>query len=197
MGNTFGHTEKRVYWTLRGMAEAGSPPRVMRIRHLHPSADWERIWNNLHACWTTDAVRGNWYGVIHDILPTNQRLDKIRLVDSPRCSQCGEPDTVQHRMTECGEGTRIWNWTKRRIAWILRNDPTNILQDWTRPQFQLWPPQRHRAVIWILAQIVWYRTKEDRAGNEQVYNEFLRRTRWKANQANARKSYVGNYLGIL
>ena len=86
----------------------------MRIRQLHPSIDWERIWNNLHACWTTVTVRVNWYGVIHDILPTNERLHKILLVDSPHCSQCGETDTVQHRMTECGEGTTIWNWTKRR-----------------------------------------------------------------------------------
>ena len=53
-----------------------------------------------------------------------------------------EPDTVQHRMTECGEGTRIWNWTKRCIAWILITHPANIPQDWTtKPQFQLWPPQ--------------------------------------------------------
>lgn len=46
----------------------------------------------------------NWYVVIHDILPTIERLHKIRLVDSPLCSHCGDPDTVQHRATACGEG---------------------------------------------------------------------------------------------
>ena len=51
-------------------------------------------------------------------------------------------------------------WTKRRIAWILRIDPAHIPPDWTtRPQFRLWPPQRHRAVLCILAQMVWYRIK--------------------------------------
>ena len=120
-----------VYWTLRGVAEAGNPPRVMRIRQLHPSADWEIIWNNLHTCWTTEAIRINWHRVIHDILPTNECQHKIHLVDSPHCSQCGEPDTVQHRTSECGEGTRIWNWTKCRIVWIPRTDPENIPQDWT------------------------------------------------------------------
>ena len=34
---------RRVYWTLRGMAEAGNPRRVMRIMQLHPSAERERI----------------------------------------------------------------------------------------------------------------------------------------------------------
>jgi len=169
------------------MAEAGNPPRVMRIMQLHPSADWERIWNKVHACWTTEVIRLNWYVVIQDILTTYPRLHKIRLVGSTLCCHCGEPDTIQHRMTECGEGTRIWNWTKGRIAWILRTGPVHIPSDWTtRPQFQVWPPQRHRAVLWILVQMVWYTINEDRAGNEQDYSDFLRRTRWKAYQAKFR-----------
>jgi len=133
---------RREYWTLRGMAVAGNPPRVMRIMQLHPSADWERIWTNLHECWTTEAVKINWYVVIQDITPTNERLHKIRLVDSLLCGHCGEQDTVQHRVTVCDEGARIWLWTKRRIAWILRIDPAHIQPDWTtRSQFRLWPPQ--------------------------------------------------------
>jgi hypothetical protein len=29
------------------------------------------------------------------------------------------------------------------------------------PDFHLWPPKRHRAVLWILAHLVVYRTKQD------------------------------------
>jgi hypothetical protein len=78
-----------VYWTLRVMAKAGNQPRVMRIIQLHPSADWERIWINLHECWMTEADKVTWYMVIHDILPTNELLQKIRLVASPLSRQCG------------------------------------------------------------------------------------------------------------
>jgi hypothetical protein len=60
---------RRVYWTLRGMAEVGNPPRVMRIIQLYPSADWERIWTNLHECWMTEAVKINWYIVIRTYCP--------------------------------------------------------------------------------------------------------------------------------
>jgi len=180
------------------MAVAGNPPRVMHIVQLQQSADWERIWTNLHECWTTKAVKINWYVVIHDILPTNERLHKIRLVHSKLCRHCGEPDTVQRIVTACDEGARIWLWTKRRIAWILRNDPAQIPPDLTtRPQFRLRPPQRHRAVLWILTQMVWYRIKESRACTEQDYSDFLRRTRWKAYQAKYRRTNVGNYLEIL
>ena len=143
------------------MAVKDNPPRVMRIMHLHLSADFERIWTNLHECWTTEAVNINWYVVIQDILSTNERLHQIRLVDSPLCGHCGEPDTIQHIVTACGEGARIWLWTKRRIAWILCIDPAHIRRNWTRrTQFRLWPHQRHRAMLWILAQIVWYRIKK-------------------------------------
>jgi len=71
---------------------------------LHPSADWERIWTNLHECWTTEAVKINWYMVIQDTLPTNERLHKIRLVDSPLCGHRGEPDTVQRTVTAWARG---------------------------------------------------------------------------------------------
>jgi hypothetical protein len=152
---------RRAYWTLRGMAEAGNPPYVMRKMQLLPSADWKRIWTNLHECWTTKAVKINWYVVLPDILPTNERVHKIRLVDSSLCGHCGEPDTVQHSATACGEGASICFWTKRRIARILRIDPAHVSPDWTtRPQFRLRPPQRHQTVLRILAQMVWYRIKE-------------------------------------
>jgi hypothetical protein len=107
---------RRVYRTLRGMAVAGNPPRVMLIMQHRPSADWERIWANLHECLATEAL--NWYVVIQYILPTNERLHEIRLVHSPLCGHCGEPERVQHRVTACGKGARIWLWIKRRIAWI-------------------------------------------------------------------------------
>ena len=136
--------------------------------------------------------------MIHDILPTNVRLHKIRLADSPLCGHCGEPDTVQHRVTACDVGARIWFWTKRRIAWILRIDRAQIPPDWTtRSQFRLWPPQRHRAVLWILARMVWYRIEESQACTEQGYSDFLRRTRWKAFQAKHRRTNVEHYLEIL
>ena len=90
---------RRVYWTLRAMAEASNRPRVMLIIQLHPSANWKRLWINLHACWTTEDVKVTWYVVIQDILPTKERLHKIRLTDSPLCRQCGEPDTFQLRIT--------------------------------------------------------------------------------------------------
>jgi len=145
-----------------------------------------------------DGVRINWYIVIQHILPTNERLHKILKVHSPLFRHCGEPDKFQHREPACGEGVSVWLWTKRRIAGILRTETANIPPDWTtRPQFRLLPTGRHRAVLWILAQMVCYRIKGSRACTEENYSDYLRRTLWKAYQVKNRRTNVGNYLDIL
>ena len=132
----------------------------VRITMMCPTADWERLWANLHATWASDSMKINWIKVIRDILPRNERLHAIRLAGSPHCSNCREHDTVLHMIIECGEGRELWEWTRNRIAWILRMDPVWIPNEWTiHPQFRLWPPQRQRAVLWILAHMVWYRTR--------------------------------------
>jgi hypothetical protein len=180
------------------MAEAGKQPRVMRILQLYPAANRERIWINLHNCWTTEAVKVTWYMVIQDILPTSERLNKLRLVDSPLSRQCGELDTVLHRVTEFGEGARIWTWTKRRIAWILHTDPAQIPRTGRRDPSSSYTRLRETGRCYgYLVQMVWYRINKGRACSVQDYSDFLRRTRWKAYQAKRRRLCVGNYLAIL
>jgi hypothetical protein len=139
-------------------------------------------------------VKANWFRVIHDILPTNWRLHTIRLTDSALCSTCGQRDTLMHS----AEGLEIWEWTRKRIFWILRMDPVWIPYEWTlRPHFHIWPPRRHRAVLWIIAHTVWYRVQESRTPSAHEYLDFLRRARWKAYQDTGRVKNVGNYLAIL
>jgi hypothetical protein len=120
---------RRVYETLRTIQLATNKPRDVRIMLLYPTTDWNRLWSNLLATWAADAIKAKWFRVIHDILPTNERLNTIRLTDSALCSQCGERDTLLHRITECGEGREIWEWTRKRIAWILRMDPVWIPEE--------------------------------------------------------------------
>jgi len=86
-----------------------------------------------------------WYIVVHDIVPTNERLQAIRLVESDLRGHCGRRDTLVHLLTECNEGTAIWLWTRERIAQMIRTDQCRILADLClRPYFQFWLPQRHK-----------------------------------------------------
>jgi len=104
----------------------------------------------------------------------------IGLTDTSACVHCGHTDTLQHRVVDCGERPVIWHWTKERIAAILRMDPRRIPVDWIlRPDFQLWPPQRQSAVIWMLAHLIAYSLQSMKSLSllDYVYMDFLRRAR--------------------
>ena len=171
---------RRMYGTLYTMAQAGRAQPEMRITQLHPRTDWKQVWKNLHETWVPDPLKAIWYKVIHDILPTNERLNKIKLTNTTQFRECRDQDTIMHRLTTCGRGNLTW--TKAR----LRTDPAQISNEWlVRPQFHLWPPQRRRATLWILVHMIWFRTQMNQALSAHDYSDFLRRARWKAYQATA------------
>jgi hypothetical protein len=114
------------------------------------------------------------------------------------CSKCTNKDTLQHRLTKFGDGKETWDWTKKKMASILRLDPRHILEEWTtRPQFKLWPPQRHRVVLWFVANVALYRNQVRKELTHIDFMDFLRRKRWKLDQHPKRRELVGNYLQII
>jgi len=111
----------RLYETLRTIKLTTDPPRNVRVTMLYLTTNWDRVWSNLHATWAPDAMKVNWFKVIHDILPNNERLHAIRLTSSALCSTCGERDNVMHRITMwlgagnlgMDEGTHLLDITHR------------------------------------------------------------------------------------
>ena len=74
-----------------------------------------------------------------------------------------------------------WLWTQGHLATMLRTHPYLIPDDWPlRPGFSLWPPQRHGAVLWVLAYFVYYTVQYPATPTLQDFADFMRRARWKA-----------------
>jgi hypothetical protein len=170
----------------------------MRIEKHWPDTNWSTVWVNLWATPVPDSTKDAWYRVIHDIVPTRQRLHAIRLSQTDLCPMCHVKDTLTHRITGCGEGNRQWIWTRQRLAVILRTDPRWICEEWLyRPQFRFWPAQRHRAVLWILAKLIDFRLQKERTLTTCDYFDFLKRSKWKLYQQHNRQSQVGNYLSVI
>jgi hypothetical protein len=188
----------RVYKTMQVLLSTEPAPPLMRIEKQWPHVEWNVIWRNIHATPANEITKVTWYEVIQDIIPTRVRLNKIRLATTAICERCDKEDNITHRLTECNAGRNIWSWTCKRLAMILRMDWRRIPLDWLiRPDFQLWPPKRHRAVLWILANFVIYRLQEERTQSLLDYYDFLRRTHWKLEQLGSRSKNVGNYLNVL
>jgi hypothetical protein len=198
MGETQWTYKRRIQIKMESLISESLKPPVMRMVSLWPTIKWPLVWKNVQMMPGTDTVRVQLYKTIHDLLPTNARLHRINLLPTGQCRDCTQEDTLQHRFTECGELPCIRQWTRQRIAAILRIDKRYIPAECLlRPDFYLWPPKRHRAVLWIIAHMVIYRTKQDRSLTMNDYLHFMRRAKWKFDNQPSRNRLVGTYLSIL
>jgi hypothetical protein len=189
---------QQIYQTLHILARAKESEVEMRIIRKHPETNWRQLWNNLHSAWIADTQKSIWYMVIHDIIPTKERLAAINLAETDKCADCGVSDNIQYRLILCGERRIIWNWTRARIAAFTRTEPKHIPETWPlRPDFHIWPPQRHKAILWILAHLVDYILQTHQRISLLDYIDFMRRARWKAGSSPARRRAMGNYLDVL
>jgi len=165
----------------------------MRNTSLWPQTPWSIVCKNLgEAPGDTKAACSK---VDHDILPTNERIYRIRMVHTDTCRKCVRMDTLAHHLTECGDGEQIWTWTKQRLAWKLRTVPERIPRQWLlRLHFTLWPPRGRRPVLWILAKLFVLRTQQQRELTSQDFIDIMKRSKWKRYQPHKRER-VGKYCG--
>jgi len=190
--------KRRVYDTLHHISRMEVEPREMRVTTIWQTTDWSSVWKNLAETPVAGEKKAAWYKVIHDIIPTNERLHRIRIAPTDKCRHCDRQDTILHRLTECGDGERIWKWTRQRLAHVLRTIPGRIPSEWLlRPHFTLWPPTRRRAVQWILANLVFFRTQMQRELTLHDLMDFMKRTKWKMYQRKNRRECVANYLLVI
>jgi hypothetical protein len=133
---------------MRRLLRAETVPKEIRITRLWQTTEWGNVWDNLQTAPVPEDTKAMWYRVIQDLITTDERLHKIRLAPTDQCRLCAKKDTLDHRLTECENGTMTWEWTRQRIAMMLRTDPKHVKAELLlRPQFKLWPPQQHRAVL--------------------------------------------------
>jgi len=135
--------------------------------------------------------------VIHGLIPTN---DMISQETTNHHEQLPTLRSSRHSdsQAECSEGVDIWRWTRSRIASILHMDPKYVLREWTvRPSFHFWSTQRHRAILWILAHMVYHRTEHWHRVSTVDCADFIWRAGWKAYQTACWREKVGNCLEIL
>jgi hypothetical protein len=168
----------------------------MRITRKFPHINWQMVWKNIHMPALQRKVRTAWYTVVHNILPTNERLHTINLNPDERCKTCQERDTLIHRITGCTETWNIWKWTKNRIARYLRTKPREAQENgqYFLTDYTLWPRQRHNATTWILGNMIWYVTANMAT---PTLMDYMRRTRWKVHNKRHHKQHCGNYLQVL
>jgi len=180
------------------MDKSNNINQEMRIKKLWHQADWRKIWENLRVAPVPGSDIATWYNVIHDIIPTNTRLHRIYMSSTDTCTECGNRDNLVHSLTKCGEGSATWNQMRHILARILRTTPVLIPSEGLiRPQFHLWPAQRHRVLLWLLARYVNIRMQHPRTQSPQELMDYLLRSRWNMYRRQNRSKLVANFLSVL
>jgi hypothetical protein len=162
-----------------------------RIQRKQPAHEWWRIRQNISGQQLSTTIHAMWFRAVHDIIPINERLYRIRLRGTSMCQTCNQTDTTFHGVVSCLGARDIWHWTRFRIALMLRIDPQNVLFTWLLfPALHICRPQRHNAIIWLLSHVVYFCLREHPTLDLQDYIGFLRRSRW-------RTKVYDNYLDVL
>jgi hypothetical protein len=139
-----------------------------------------------------------WYRAKHDIVQTQEKLHRINVAAAKLCKYCHTVGNLRHRLIVCGEGLRMWNWTRERLATILQIDVRNIQYSWLlRPDLSLRPHKQRRAVLWTLANFVACRLQQQHKLTEHDYYNFLKRAKWKLQKGKRWQKSVGTYLSAI
>ena len=77
-------------------------------------------------------LRSFQFKLIHNILPTNQRLWKMNVKSSPKCKQCDAPcETISHIFYECPAIKfflgKVIDWWNRKRSENINLNPTEVL----------------------------------------------------------------------
>jgi hypothetical protein len=153
--------KKRLYTVKLTSLRAAAGQPEMHVVKMWPNVDWGRVWKNLREAPVTDSTKAEWYRVIHELIPTNERLQHIKIAQTDTCRNCASRDTFEHRLIVCGEGKAMWDYTEILMARMLRTSPTTIPDEWLlHPQFHIRPPKRHRAILWTLANVLLFRNEQ-------------------------------------
>jgi hypothetical protein len=190
--------KRRIYDMLHHISSMETEPREMIVATMWPQINWPTVWKNLDEAPVAGETKAACYMLINDVITTNEKLHKIRMATTDRCRYCDNKDTLQHRITECGNGKSIWKWTRQKLALMLRTVPEQSPSEWIiRPHFTMWPPARRRAVLWVLANVVYFRTQMQRELTLQDLLDFLKRAKWKMCQRRNYRQKVGDYLNTI
>ena len=94
------------------------PPKVI---YKYENLPWKDIWVRLNKPVISSNVRDIMFLVIHNILPTRDRLHRLNQCRSDQCDQGDGTEDVEHLFTSCVRTQVAWAWCRRKIMHLMPN----------------------------------------------------------------------------
>jgi hypothetical protein len=99
--------KRKAYAIIRQITTAGGSTPIVRVITFQPAIEWSAVWRNLNRVWVVESVKSAWFGVVLDLIATNERLHRNQSSESDACELCENVDTLRHRLMACVEGEDI------------------------------------------------------------------------------------------
>lgn len=126
---------------------------VSRMECKHPNVSWIAVYKNMANNCLNSSTFSQWFCAVNDILPTKQRLLTINKSETEKCDECGQVDTVEHRLTRCHGTQQIWCLVKKLLAVCTKKNPDSFKPEvLVLPDIE--PDQGKRFMIWLLGNTV-------------------------------------------
>ena len=97
------------------------PPKVT---YKYANMPWDEIWDRLNRPVLSSHERDVMFILIHNILPTRERLFRLNQCRSNQCDRGDGVEDVQHLFTGCVRVQVAWAWCRRKIMHLMPDSPT-------------------------------------------------------------------------
>ena len=142
-------TNKTVY---RELTSSFPPPKVV----MESDLDYRVPWRRLHSTVEDIKARDVMFLLLHNNLPVQERLFRIRLKPDPYCLRCAQAEIsdVVHFFCTCEAVSNTWLWLKKQVVRLGRMG-LNVT-DWDIINL-LFPNSSHgREMIWLISTYILY-----------------------------------------
>ena len=92
------------------------PPKVL---HKYADLPWDDIWSRLNHPVLTSPVRDIMFLLIHNCLPTRDRLLRLNMCEDAMCTSQDGIEDSEHLFTSCVRSHVAWAWTRRKIVHLM------------------------------------------------------------------------------
>ena len=92
------------------------PPKV---EYKYENLPWNDIWQRLNHPVLTSKTRDIMFLVIHNILPTRDRLHRMNMSNTDSCKKLDGVEDVEHLFTSCVRTQVAWAWTRRKVIHLM------------------------------------------------------------------------------
>ena len=128
------------------------PPKII---YKYEDLPWNEIWDRLNLPVLTSEIRDLMFMLIHNILPTRDRLARLGRRQDALCSAEDGNESAEHLFSACTRTQVVWAWARRKIIHLMPQ--SNIYpSDFELLHLAFEPNTMEKEIVWVISHFCCY-----------------------------------------